>query len=104
MKFFVPHAETKEKEETLYEGIKQFAKETLGWKVTDRRIFSIRYVHNGKEYYAEVGKTETAVHEEVFAILESNAYLICTTNRGVFRGMPLLVGESDTYSVVDFEL
>ena len=75
----------------------------MGWSITERKIFSIRYVHNGKEYYAEVGKIERAVGEEVFAILESNTYLICTPSRGVFRGIPLLVGEQETISVVDFE-
>ena len=107
MKFFIPHAKDKKEEDKNYEAIKKFAKETLGWNIKDRRIFSLRYTHDGKNYYAEVGKREQAEGEEVIAILESGysdviIYLICTPNRGVIRGMPILVGENEAYSVVDF--
>jgi hypothetical protein len=29
-------------------------------------------------------------------------YLVCTPNRGVLRGMPLLVGKGDALQVEDF--
>jgi len=108
MKFFLPHAKNKEQAEKNYEAIKRFAKDTLGWNVKDRRIFRIKYTHDGKNHYAEVGKTEQIEGEEVIAILESGysdtiVYLICTPNRGVVRGMPILVGENEAYSVVDFD-
>ncbi len=103
MKFFVPHVKDKKQEEIVYEGIKRFAKENLAWEITSRRIFSIQYNHEGKEYYAEVGKEEQVVHEKVIAILESNTYLICTPNRGIVRGTPILVGKKEAFSVVDFE-
>lgn len=56
MEFFVPHANGKEQEEKIYQGIKLFAAENTGWKIHDDRIFSLEYFHNGKMYYAEVGK------------------------------------------------
>src|SRR6266571_2400387 len=103
MKFFVPHAKGNEQEQRVYDAIKTFAGETLGWDVSDRKIFSIRYKHDGKDYYAEVGQTEKVEGEEVVAILESNTYLVCTTNRGVARGMPILVGKEEAYIIKDFD-
>ena len=98
----MPHAKSKKQEKTVYESIKKFAKEQLRWNISDRKIFSIRYKHNGKDYYAEVGKKEQVENEEVIAILESTTYLICTPNRGVARGLPILVGKDEARSVVDF--
>jgi allophanate hydrolase subunit 1 len=106
MKFFIPHAKDEEQKEHFYEAIRKFAKEQLLWDITDRRIFSIHYRHDGKDGYAEVGKREQLggmEGEEVIAILESNAYLICTPNRGFLRGIPILVGKEEAYSVVDFD-
>jgi hypothetical protein len=103
MKFFIPGAEEEAYAEEIYEAIKKFAKMTLGWDVTDRRIFSIKYRHNSSEYYDEVGKKSKMNGEEVTAILESNAFLICTPTRGELRDMPILVGKSSAISVVDFE-
>jgi len=108
MKFFIPHAKDKEEEHKVYDAIRKFARDQLKWNITDRRIFSIRYTHDGKGYYAEVGRTEQVEGEEVIAILESGysdviVYLICTPNRGVARGMPILVGENETYSIADFD-
>lgn len=106
MKFFIPHAQNEQKRDSIYRAIKEFAKQQLEWDINDRKIFSIQYRHDGKDHYAEVGKKENylgAPGEEVIAILESNTYLICTPNRGVMRGMPILVGKNDAYSVINFE-
>jgi hypothetical protein len=103
MKFFIPDIDDPDLEKKTYEAIKSFAKTTLGWDVSERRIFSITYTHDGRQQYAEVGKVCKVNNEMVFAILESNAYLICTLTRGVIRGMPLLVGDNDTIAVQDFD-
>jgi hypothetical protein len=108
MRFFIPHAKDTEEENKVYESIKKFAKENTAWNIGDRRIFSIDYNHDGKRYYAEVGKVENLIGEEVIAILESGysntiVYLVCTPNRGVVRGMPILVGSESVYSMVDFD-
>jgi len=103
MKFFIPHAKDKKQEKTVYESTKKFAEDQLGWDIEDRKIFSIQYRHESKDYYAEVGKKEQVEGEEVIAILESTTYLICTPNRGVARGMPILVGKDEARSVVDFK-
>ena len=102
MKFFVPHATSDETAEATWAATKKFAEETLGWNVSDRRIFSIRYRHDGQEYHSQVGR-EDPTEGEVLIILESNAYLVCTPNRGVLRGMPILVGKNEAIVVTDFE-
>jgi len=88
MNFFIPAAKDEEESEGVYKSIKDFARQTLGWNVTERRIFSLTYQHEGERYYVEVGKPDPRVREIVVAILESNAYLVCTYNRGVVRGEP----------------
>ena len=37
------------------------------------------------------------------SILESNSYLVCTQNRGVVKGMPILVGRDDQNEVTEFQ-
>ena len=103
MKFFIPEAKDANQAERFWVATKTFAEKTLGWKVSNRRIFSIDFSHDGKDRYVEVGKPDPDVGEIVIAILESNAYLVCTANRGVRRGMPLLVGKEEARQVMDFE-
>ena len=104
MKFFIPHAENKEQENSVYKATKKFAKETTGWDIKDRKIYHIRYRHNGKYYEAKVGEREEVGGEEVIVILESEVtFLVCTANRGVVRGMPILVGREEIISITDFE-
>ena len=105
MKFFIPLAEDKEQETRVYKSIKEFLKKELGAEASDRKIFSLHYKHNGKNYSAEVGKNEEPDGELVIAILYEelrNLYHVCTPNRGVARGMSILVGGHDILSVTDF--
>jgi hypothetical protein len=102
MKFFIPTAKDDTKGEELYEAITKFAQETTGWKISNRRIFSIDYFHEHKEYHVEVGKPDPMIGEVVMAILESKAFLVCTPNRGVVRGMPILVGINEATDIIDF--
>ncbi len=102
MKFFLPHAQTEDLAEHTYEAIKLFVKDNLRCNISDRRIFRIEYF-NGKDHEAEVGKVTDVNGEEVIAILESFVYLVCTPNRGVLRGMPILVGTNEVFSISDFE-
>ena len=103
MKFFIPTAKEDQDAQNIYEATKKFAKETSLWNITDRKIYSIRYVHEGKEYVAKVGQIEPRTKEHVIAILESNAFLVCTTHRGVLGGEPMLVGHEEIRSIEDFE-
>ena len=102
MKFFMPAVDNEEKAEELYLATKKFATQTC-WPVTDRRIQSIRFKDKGRPVLAMVGEVEPITGETVVAILESNAYLVCTPNRGVLRGQPILVGKAEVVSVIDFD-
>jgi len=103
MKFFIPGQSDETKAEELYKGIKMFAKDNVRWDISDRRIFSLDFRDQGKPCHVEVGKRHPITGEIVVAILDSNCYLVCTPNRGVARGMPLLVGKQEVSWVVDFE-
>lgn len=103
MKFFIPGADDDQQAENVYSSIKQAACEATGWSIKEKRIFNIEYYHNGKKYYAEVGKEDSLIGELVVAIIESNTYLICTVNRGVLKGVPIMVGKTDTITHTLFE-
>lgn len=103
MDFFVPAADSPDEAEKVWQATRQFAKDNLGWEVGDRRIFRLSGIHAGERIVCEVGKAEPYGGEVVVAILESNAFLVCTANRGVLRGEPILVGTSEVDSVIDFD-
>jgi hypothetical protein len=98
-KFFLPAAENAEQAESVYANLKN------AHRATDRRILSLAYEHEGRQYYAEVGKPEPREGELIIAIFECAEpmpYLICTHHRGVAGGIPYLVGRSEVRSIVDF--
>ncbi len=102
MKFFIPHSNDESEAISVYQGIKSFAETQTSWTISGRRIYSISYRHEGKKYTATVGERENRVGEEVIAILDSVTYLVCTPNRGVIRGEPILVGKAEATIVEDF--
>ena len=57
-----------------------------------------------KDYHVEVGKPDPRNNELVIAILKSNTYLVCTPNRGVVRGIPILVGQDKVERTTDFQV
>jgi hypothetical protein len=104
MRFFVPAAKDATQAEKVLWGIREFAEQILGWTPTDRRIYSLSYRHNGREWAATVGKPLPSLGEIVVAILETETcFLVCTENRGVVRGQPVLVGRPSAISVTDFD-
>lgn len=107
MKFYIPHADTPQASERVYQTLKIMA-ETEAGHISDRRIFSIEFIHKEDEYMAKVGKNIDfhEVGDEVMAIFESEAmgHVIYTPSRGVAtRTRPIIVGKSNTVSVEDFE-
>jgi hypothetical protein len=106
MNFFIPFTKDKQREQEVYEGIKKFLTQELGANFTDRKVFSLHYHHNGKDYYAEVGKKHLLNGEPVIAILYEDIrklYHVCTPNRGVRGGGSILVGSDEVEEVVDFD-
>ena len=104
MRFFVPAVKDETQAEEVWVSIKKFAEESLRWKISERRIFSIAYQHQDKDYHVEVGKPDPRNNELVIAILKSNTYLVCTPNRGVVRGIPILVGQDKVERTTDFQV
>ena len=48
MNFCIPKAKDKTQQTAIYDAIREFAAETLGWRISDRRVFS---VHSGHEEF-----------------------------------------------------
>lgn len=62
-------------------------------EIGDRPIFRLSYRHDGAPMVAEVGKGNPCIREEpIMVILQSNAFLVCTSNRNVLRRTPIFVG------------
>jgi hypothetical protein len=106
MKFFVPAAASDIERERVYESVKARMAQEMGANFSPRRIRSLQYVHNGKNYSATVGEEESGGLGLVITILfdtTRSLYLVCTPYRGIISGSPILVGEHDVRAVVDFE-
>ncbi|KQU95206.1 hypothetical protein [Devosia sp. Root105] len=93
MKFFLPAAESPEQAEDIYGKVKSFVVEQSG-PVRDVRYYAIYYRHNSRDLVATVGEPEPLTGETVVAIFktqnDSGPFLVCTLNRGVARGAPIL--------------
>jgi hypothetical protein len=102
--FFIPDAQDAAEAEKAYAGIKIFAEEQLGWKINDRRIFSLRYRHEGSDYAVQVGLFDDRIQGKVVAILqtEHGVCLVCSEKRGYRSGAPMLVGTAEVYELVLF--
>ncbi len=104
--FFLPPYEPDDpKGEEVLEDIVRWADETTGRRInrSQGRIARLDYVHDGNAGVVEVGQSEPRIGETVVAILDSDPYLVCTPNRGVLRGTPILIGRSEVLQVVHFE-
>jgi len=120
--FFLPYIDDPAKAAEFYEAVVAFSRDTHGWAVDEsKRIFRLEYVHNGKEWEAEVGQPHPYGHpttweyvpdysdakagEWVVAILECDPgpFLVCTHNRGVVRGEPILVGDAEVRTIEYFD-
>lgn len=100
--FFIPFADSAETADEVYATIRTtMAKEAF--QPTERQVYRVVYQHNGRELIATVGEKDVD-GETVIAILEAYnpgpIYMVCTPNRGVVRGAPILAG--DVLAVVDF--
>lgn len=109
MKFFMPYAASDAMSEEAYQWTKKFVGEKTGLIVSERRIFSISYHHDGKDHYAEVGKEHDRIGEIVFAIFEAApvrgtvVYLISSPSHGFRCGASIKVEEREVKDITDFE-
>lgn len=99
----MPQAE-KGNTEANYQAIVAQIKDQLGWKLTERRIFSLHYLHDKKEFTVQVGELVPREHRfQVVAIFESNAYVVFTRTPEGYSGTTILVDKNEVIAAVDFE-
>lgn len=91
-KFFLPYADSEEQAERVYSSIKEFLNTVIGCRHTDDRIYQIKYTHNGVSYTDTVGEPASLEPtQNVIAIFRgANVSYICTRNRGVENGYPIM--------------
>lgn len=107
MEFFIPAVNSTCERDRVYEAIKRHLTDELGADFAARRIRTLHYTHNRKDYTAVVGQEESGGEGIVVAILfdqKRSLYLVCTPYRGVIKGSPIMVGEHDVKAAVDFDV
>ncbi|RFM30071.1 hypothetical protein [Deminuibacter soli] len=91
-KFFIPFANSPAEAEEAYGLIKE-SLQAQGNKISDMRIASISFRHEGKVYYEEVGEQSERIGETIIAIFRTDRlFLVLSKNRGIVKGEPMLVG------------
>lgn len=104
MKFFVPEVASADQAMKIYQGIRTFVRDSSGAEISERRIQALRWRHDGQMCSAKVGGTFE--DQTVLAILyepHRDLYYVCTPNRGVVRGLPMLAGGPSVIEVLDFD-
>jgi hypothetical protein len=109
VRFFIPQIPDEAEAENLRNASKLFCEQETLFLISERRIQKLRYVHERKERTAQVGEVHGRIGETVLLIFESSTlvgakvYLVCSPNRGVLRGGPMLVGQEEVLEIVDFD-
>ena len=101
--FFVPASRSPEHAEAVWSGTRRLTQDNLDIEIDDRRIFRLRYRHEGETVTAEVGQEEPTSSGLVLMIFDSNPYLVCTPHRGVFTGTPIRVARESVLESVEFD-
>lgn len=104
MRFFIPTIPDEEADDFLKKSIFPFI-ESQGYSIlNDKRIFSITFKHNGQIITDTVGQLSPSNNEPIFVILETDSmYLVCTRNRGVLGGEPMLTGKHNIEKIEYFD-
>lgn len=103
-RFFVPGPIDAATAEHTWQSVRAFMERT-GTRTTERRIYSIEHVDDGRLVKDTVGDRHRYNNEEIVAILEGHeVFLCCTPTRGVVRGDPIMVGDRRrSVVVVEFD-
>jgi hypothetical protein len=110
LEFFVPGVEDSDAAEHVW----QATQERVGGD-DSLREFRVSYIHDGDLWEAEVGKahryahavgsdqwTQVGTEQTVLVILAGHPFKVCSWDRGVKRGEPILVGENTVNDVIYF--
>jgi hypothetical protein len=111
MEFFFPDADGQghsdpAKAEELWQACRKGAETETGWDALSRRVFRLRYEHNGRVMEAKVGEREDYYERErVMAIIAfPQCYKICCMIRGFLKiGDTPMVGLTSVIEVEDFD-
>lgn len=102
MKFFIPAAKDDANAEVVYNSIIKFV--AASENVSNDRIYSISYKHNGVCFSATTGEEEPRTKEIVVAIIKTEQlYFVCTPNHDVLQGSPIFVGKNEIRKVIKFD-
>ncbi len=104
--FFLPNFDDPTKAEDVFAQVRKFNEEEMDATLAEQRFYQIDYTHDGKHYVATVGELEQVEGETVICILldtKRGVYFVCTRNRGVVIGQPILVGSREINSVQEFD-
>jgi hypothetical protein len=74
--------------------------------VHDHQVYRVDYTHQGRNYVAEVGQTDTRVTSMVMAIyfLTSRSFVVCSANTGFLTGDPWpVIGPEEAREVELFD-
>lgn len=103
--FFIPMAQDPAEAERVYAATVAFL-ERQGYPVSPERIYALSYTHNGRKLVDRVGDVNAHTGEVVVAIFQpsepARPYYVCTANRGVLRGEPVLVDGSWQTTAISF--
>ncbi len=102
MKFFLPDISDAQTALEAYQACRLNCEKQTGTGTLPRRIFCVRYRHDGVEHIAAVGRADYS-EGIVTCIFETPAmYLVCTRSRGFPGGFPILVGKDKVSDIEDF--
>ena len=107
MEFHIPDTSSQEEADETYERIVRWI-ERLRGPVQDRRIYEIEYYDgdNDRTDCIQIGDVVPQVGERAIAILQSkqrDMFMICTPTRGVIKGGPIMIGDRNVRSAIEFE-
>lgn len=103
MEFFIPFAEDDAQAERVISATSKFTNHAI----PSPRIYSIEYEHHGKRMRARVGEDPDSYYQEIGPVIcilgDDNLLAVCTRDRGVARGEPILVGRQSVFSINYFD-
>ncbi|GAA4405717.1 hypothetical protein GCM10023187_24400 [Nibrella viscosa] len=104
MKFFVPAVKDETEAEKVYGILRKKVIQQHGYQPGPARLYQLVYEENGQEFTDTVGEPSPFGGERVVAIFQAeDKYLVCTANKGVVKGLPMMVGDWAVVRVVPFE-